>query len=180
MSGPCQDLGSPALLHGSGLRLQLDELFGHLVGGPLGQDSHHRGSCLICLNAWPQGTPAHAALPVRHVPQLDHGHAHHPVRPAEAVVLHRHLELVAVRGLLPQQAEEEEIICFSRWLSQLSFISCLSFLILQKLWLFMSLCLCQTLHTCSIYLIFKKRRQKQTNERMDRWMYDSMDDWLDG
>ncbi|KAG7220478.1 hypothetical protein INR49_018197 [Caranx melampygus] len=85
-------------------RLELDELLGHLVGRSLGQDAHHRHARLIRVNARPDGTPAHAALAVSDVTQLDHGHAHHPVRPAEAVVLHRHLELVAVWRLFTQDA----------------------------------------------------------------------------
>lgn len=59
------------------------------------------------MNARAEGTPARAALAVGDVSQLDHGHADHPVRPAKAVVLHHHLQLVAVGGLLPQDAAEQ-------------------------------------------------------------------------
>lgn len=99
-----QRRGLSALLRGADFGFQLDELLRHLVGGPLGQDPHHRHARLVGVNARPQRTPAHAALALGDVSQLDHGHAHHPVGPAEAVVLHRRLELVAVWGLLPQDA----------------------------------------------------------------------------
>lgn len=97
-----------ALLRGTDFRFQLDKLLGHLVGGPLGQDPHHRHARLVGVNARAQRTPAHTALTVGDVPQLDHGHADHPVGPAKAVVLHRHLELIAVRGVLPQDAAEQK------------------------------------------------------------------------
>lgn len=99
--------GSSALLHGADFRFQLDKLLGHLVGGPLGQDLHHRHAGLVGVNARAERAPARAALAVGDVSQLDHRHPDHPVRPAEAVVLHRHLELIAVRGLLPQDAAEQ-------------------------------------------------------------------------
>lgn len=103
-----QCLCSSSLLHRTGFRLQLDELFGHLVSGPLGQDTHHRQARLVGGDARPERTPAHAALAVGDVTQLDHRHADHPVRPAEAVILHRHLQLVAVWGLFTQDATEQE------------------------------------------------------------------------
>lgn len=96
--------GSSALLRGTDFGFQLDQLLRHLVGGPLGQDPHHRHAGLIGVDARAERAPAHAALAVGDVSQLDHGHADHPVGPAEAVVLHHHLELVAVGGLLPQDA----------------------------------------------------------------------------
>lgn len=96
--------GSSALLRRTHFRLELDELLGHLVRRSLGQDAHHRHARLVRVDAWPDGTPAHAALAVGDVSQLDHGHAHHPVGPAEAVVLHRHLELVAIWRLFTQDA----------------------------------------------------------------------------
>lgn len=96
-----------ALLRRTDFGFQLDELLGHLVSGPLGQDPHHRQARLVGVNAGAQRAPAHAALAVGDISQLDHGHAHHAVGPAEAVVLHRHLQLVAVGGLLPQDAAEQ-------------------------------------------------------------------------
>lgn len=99
--------GLSALLRRTDFGFQLDELLRHLVGGSLGQDPHHRHARLVGVNARAQRTPAHAALAVGDVSQLDHGHADHPVGPAEAVVLHRHLELVAVWGLVPQDAAEQ-------------------------------------------------------------------------
>lgn len=102
-----QRRGSSALLRGTDFGFQLDKLLRHLVGRPLRQDPHHRHAGLIVVNARAERTPAHAALAVGDVSQLDHGHADHPVRPAEAVVLHHQLELVAVGGLLPQDAAEQ-------------------------------------------------------------------------
>lgn len=110
---------SSALLRRANLRLHLDKLLRHLVCGPLGQDAHHRHARLVGLNARPQGTPAHAALSVGDVSQLDHGHADHPVRPAEAVVLHRHLQLVAVWGLLTQHTTEQRRV-YTRWEATIS------------------------------------------------------------
>lgn len=101
---------SSALLHRTSVRFQLHELLGDLVGRSLGQDTHYCHACLVCLNAWPERTPAHAALPVGDVAELNHGHANHPVRPTETVILNRHLELVAVWGLLTQDAAEERTL----------------------------------------------------------------------
>lgn len=96
--------GSSAFLRGASFRFQLDKLFGHLVSRTLGQDTHHRHARLVGVNAWPERTPAHAALAVGHVAQLNDGHADHPVRPSKAVILHSHLQLVAVRGFFTQDA----------------------------------------------------------------------------
>lgn len=56
------------------------------------------------MNPRAERTPAHAAFAGGHVPQLNDGQADHAVRPAEAVVLHGQLQLVAVGGLLSQDA----------------------------------------------------------------------------
>lgn len=101
--------GLSALLRGTTFRFQLDELFGHLVSRTLGQDTHHSHARLVGVDARPERTPAHAALAVGYVAHLNDCHADHPVRPAEAVVLHRHLELVAVGGFFTQDAAEEQM-----------------------------------------------------------------------
>ncbi len=103
-----QCLCSSALLHRTSFRFQLDKLLGHLVSRPLGQDTHHCHARLVGLNARPQRTPAHAALAVSDVTQLNHGHADHTVRPAETVILHRHLELIAVWRLLTKDTTEQK------------------------------------------------------------------------
>lgn len=110
---------SSAFLHRTSLRFQLDKLFCHLVSRPLGQDAHHRHARLVGLNAWPERTPAHAALAVGHVTQLNHSYADHPVCPAKTVVLHRHLELIAVWRLLSQDTTEQQ----RRWKTQWADIS---------------------------------------------------------
>lgn len=100
-------LCSSALFHRTSFRFQLDKLLGHLVGRPLGQDTHHGHARLVGVNAWPERAPAHAALPVGDVTQLNHSHADHSVCSAEAVILHCDLELVAVWGFLTQDTAEQ-------------------------------------------------------------------------
>jgi len=103
-----QHLCSSALLYWTSFRLKLDKLLGHLVSRPLGQDTHHRCARLIGVNAWPKRTPAHTALSVCHISQLNHGHTNHPVCSAEAIILHCHLELIAVWGFFTEDTAKRK------------------------------------------------------------------------
>lgn len=85
------------------LRLELDELLGDLVIGSLGEDAKDGEARLVHVHPRPQRAPAGTAAPLHHVPQLHHRRAHDAVRAAEAVVLHAHLQLVALRPILVTQ-----------------------------------------------------------------------------
>lgn len=84
---PC----SSAFLSRPSLRLEPDELLGHLVSSALGQNAQDGVARVIEVYPAAQGTPAGAAAPLQRVTQLQHGDPQHTVRPAEAVILHAHL-----------------------------------------------------------------------------------------
>ncbi|KPP70578.1 hypothetical protein Z043_110580, partial [Scleropages formosus] len=100
---------SPALLGRAHLRLELHELLGHLIVGTLGEDAQHRLARVVHVQSPAQGTPAGTAPPLSHIAQLHDGDAHDAVCPAKAVVLHAHLQLVALWPILVAQNAEREM-----------------------------------------------------------------------
>ncbi len=103
---------SPPLLGRARLRLEFDELFGHLVTRALGEDAHDGEARVIDVYLWAQWTPAGAAGPRRDITQLYDGDTDHTVRTAEAVVLHTHLQLITLRPILvPKNTAQRERRC---------------------------------------------------------------------
>lgn len=92
-----------ALLCRALVGLELDELLGHVVVVALGQDAQDGQSGFVHVDAFAQRQPAGGAAFGGHVLQLQDGHAHGAVLSGEAVVLHTHLELVALRAHLAAQ-----------------------------------------------------------------------------
>ena len=84
-------------------RLELDELLGDVVAGPLRKYPQHGPSGLVESDALGQRTPAGTAASLGHVPQLQHRHADQPVLACEAVVFHAQMQLVTVRLRLVAQ-----------------------------------------------------------------------------
>lgn len=99
-----------ALLCRALVGLELDELLGHVVVVTLGQDAQDGQSGFVHVDAFAQRQPTGRAAFGGHVLQLQDGHAHCAVLSGEAVVLHTHLELVALRAhLVTQGAAEGEL-----------------------------------------------------------------------
>lgn len=108
-----------ALLCRALVRLELDELLGHVVVVTLGQDAQDSQSGFVHVDAFAQWQPTSCAALGGHVLQLQDGHAHSAVLSGEAVVLHTHLELVALRAhLVTQGAAEERSVTHVFWLQQ--------------------------------------------------------------
>lgn len=106
---PTRPLPSAAALLGRALvRLKFDKLFGHVIVVALGEDAQHGESRLVHVDASAQRQPAGDAAPVGYVLHLQHGHAHRAVLPGEAVVLHTHLQLVALGADLSAQGAERK------------------------------------------------------------------------
>lgn len=85
------------------VRLELDELLGHVVVVALGEDAQDGEAGLVHVDAFAQRQPAGDAAFRGHVLQLQDGHAHGAVLPSKAVVFHTHLQLVALRTHLVAQ-----------------------------------------------------------------------------
>ena len=92
------------------VRLELDELLGHVVVVALGEDAQDGETRLVHVDAFPQRQPAGHAAFGSHVLQLQDGHAHGAVLSREAVILHTHLQLVALRPHLAAQGAAEDRI----------------------------------------------------------------------
>lgn len=108
-----------ALLCRALVRLELDELLGHVVIVTLGQNAQDGQSGFVHVDAFAQRQPTGRAALGGHVLQLQDGHAHSAVLPGKAVVLHTHLELVALRAhLVTQGAAEERSVTPVFWLQQ--------------------------------------------------------------
>ena len=98
-----------ALLGRAQVRLELDELFRHVVVVALREDAQHRQARLVHVDASAQRHPEGDAALAGDVLQLHHGHAHGAVLSGEAVVLHTHLQLVTLwTDLGAQGAEKRE------------------------------------------------------------------------
>lgn len=104
--GPSPRLSAPALLSRALVRLELDELFGHVVVVALGEDAQHRQARLVHVDPPSQRQPAGDAALAGYVLHLQHSHAHGAVLPGKAVVLHAHLQLVALWTHLGAQRAE--------------------------------------------------------------------------
>lgn len=96
-----------ALLSRALVGLELDELLGHVVVVALGEDAQDGQSRLIHVDAFTQRQPAGGAALRGHVLQLKDSHAHGAVLSSKAVVLHAHLQLVALRTHLITQGAAE-------------------------------------------------------------------------
>lgn len=119
-----------ALLCGALVRLELDELLGDVVVVALGEDAQDGEARLVHVDAFAQRQPAGHAAFGRHVLQLQDGHAHGAVLSSEAVVLHTHLQLVALRTHLVAQGAAEEAesatVCSERFINLISQASLLT------------------------------------------------------
>lgn len=99
----CSFRGSASLLSGADLRFQLDELPGHLVVGPLGENAKDCQSRVIHVDAAAQWAPAGTAGFVYDVTQLNDRDSQHVVLPGKAIVLDADLQLVTLRTVLVAQ-----------------------------------------------------------------------------
>ncbi len=99
-------LSAAALLSRALVRLELDELFRHVVIVALGEDAQHCQARLVHVDASAQRHPAGDAAFVDYVLHLQYGHAHGAVLSGEAVVLHTQLQLVALWADLGAQGAE--------------------------------------------------------------------------
>lgn len=97
-----------ALLCRALVRLELDKLLGHVIVVTLGQDAQHGQTGFIHVDAFAQRQPTGRAALGGHVFQLQDGHPHGAVLTGETVVLHTHLELVALRARLVAQGAAED------------------------------------------------------------------------
>ena len=97
-----------ALLSRALVGLELDELLGHVVVVALGEDAQHGEACLVHVDAFTQRQPAGDAAFGGHVLELQDGHANGAVLSRKAVVLHTHLQLVALRAHLVTQSAAAE------------------------------------------------------------------------
>lgn len=97
-----------ALLSRALVGLELDELLGHVVVVALGEDAQHGEACLVHVDAFAQRQPAGDAAFGGHVLKLQDGHANGAVLSRKAVVLHTHLQLVALGAHLVTQSAAEE------------------------------------------------------------------------
>lgn len=97
-----------ALLCRALVRLELDELLGHVVVVALREDTEHGEARLVHMDAFTQWQPACNTSFGGHVLQLQDRHAHGAVLSREAVVLHTHLQLVALRANLVTQGAAVE------------------------------------------------------------------------
>lgn len=100
-------LAPPALLRRALVRLQLDELFGDLVVVALREDPEDGEARLVHVDALAQREPAGGAAAGGQVLQLQDGYAHGPILSSEAVVLHAHLQLVALGTQLTAEHTRE-------------------------------------------------------------------------
>lgn len=106
---PKQTCLATALLCGALVRLELDELLGHIIVVALGEDAQDSEARLIHVDAFTQRQPAGGAALRDHVLQLKDRHAHGSVLTGEAVVFHTHLQLIALRTHLVAQCAVEEL-----------------------------------------------------------------------
>ena len=72
----------------SALGLELDELLGYLIVGPLGENAQNGPPGLVEVDPPAEGAPAGARPLLSDVAQLHDGRAKQPVLAREAVVLH--------------------------------------------------------------------------------------------
>lgn len=94
-----------ALLSRACVRLELDELLGHLIIVALRKDAEDGEAGVIHVDSAAQGQPAGTAGSLQDIAELQDSNAHCPVLPGEAVILHTHLQLVALGARLrPQRA----------------------------------------------------------------------------
>ncbi|KAG7239030.1 hypothetical protein INR49_030295 [Caranx melampygus] len=98
-----------ALLSRALVGLELDKLFGHIVVVTLREDAQDGEARLIHVDAFTQRQPAGNAAFGGNVLQLQDSHAHSAVLTGEAVVLHTHLQLVALRTHLIAQSAAAEM-----------------------------------------------------------------------
>lgn len=101
-------LSAATFLGGALVRLELHELFRHVVVVALREDPQHRQARLVHVDAPAQRHPAGDAALAGYVLHLQHGHAHGAVLPGKAVVLHTHLQLVALGTHLGAQRAEKK------------------------------------------------------------------------
>lgn len=92
-----------ALLSRARVRLELDELLGHLIIVALRKDAEDSEAGVIHVDSAAQGQPAGAAGSLKDITELQDSDAHGPVLPGEAVILHTHLQLVALGACLRPQ-----------------------------------------------------------------------------
>lgn len=97
-----------ALLRRPLVRLELDELLGHVIIVTLGQDAEDSQSGFVHVDAFSQWQPTGRTALGSQVLQLQDSHAHGAVLSGEAIVLHTHLELVTLRAHLSTQGAAEE------------------------------------------------------------------------
>lgn len=103
----CLSLLAAALLRRALVGLELDELLGYVVVVALREDAQDRQARLVHVDALAQRQPAGDAALGGHILQLQDGHAHRAVLSCEAVVLHAHLQLVALGPHLAAQCAAE-------------------------------------------------------------------------
>lgn len=92
-----------ALLGRARVRLELDELLGHLIVASLRQDAQHCEPRVVHVDAAAERQPARGAPTLDQLPQLQHRQPHRAVLACEAVVLHAYLQLVALRARVGAQ-----------------------------------------------------------------------------
>lgn len=97
-----------ALLSGALVWLEFHKLFSHVVVVALREDPQDRQARLVHVHTPAKRHPAGDAALVGYVLHLQHGHAHGAVLPGEAVILHAHLQLVALRTHLSAQRAGHE------------------------------------------------------------------------
>lgn len=97
----------PALLGRALVRLQLEELFGHLVVVALREDAEDGEARLVHVDTFAEREPDGGAAAGRQLLQLKHSYAHGPVLTRKTVILHTHLQLVTLGTQLTAQHTRE-------------------------------------------------------------------------